>query len=1540
MSLKDKVYRLFEYISHVYSIDLPVDHDVTKYDSELWWQAEITPSSQCKIKEFNSWANTTDQNEQKEIPEEDIWLSVIKRKYEDPPELPAILKKWVTVSSNPTVKPSRKPSVLKIVHFNDDKERLPAFKKYVKLWEKSKMTNSTPPEIPTILIGWVDMTHHKDILPVLIPKHEIEEKFDDNGARQTAYKEYVEGEWKSWTERVLPFYKAGVLYDDLFSLHQRLSVEGDRIEIVWGHVFLSWEHSMGNIVYYPLMLTPVNLVFSSEQRTITLSPSQTIPTKLDLDCLLNLDYPFKDELLRYCRDVNNSEIPPEVWNHNQIYGLASTITGYLCKEAAEKTNLYTDKPVARPAVNSYPAIYNAPVLFVRKRSVRLWIDDAKKIAESIYQGAEVPPFIRTLVADLQNHELPNPEEYADSDKNSEDENEDLLPLEYNGQQKEIADKLRKHFGVLVQGPPGTGKSHTIANIVSSLLARGNRVLVTSQTENALRVLRNYIPESIRSLCVSQLGNDADSRKQLNEAVDSIGKHLAEKNSLLVEQKIQSLRKELRAIREEKAEIECQIKNWAKIDSETLLIDGKEISAYHAAKECSVNEAEHAWFPDKITYSTEPPLTQSELLELCSLIHTISPADRKSCLQYLPAPEKLLSPEVYSQKIQELKSLISLSAETKNARQEWGYRLRHARPNDIQAAIEFLEKALSDLQKLAEVWQIKILDFIAEEEWHDKLWRDCFHKCISFREAARDAYKSMHGHEITFSIKSLPAELNIDASFEELRKVIEKGKNPSHWMTRMGLSKPTKLLFDTIKVDGHRLMTSERIIVAQSYLSYVKLLKKIYVTWNLTITTTIDGPDIDIKSSMPLAHIDDLIRQFRWVIEWKDFYLEKIKNVLLPLGCPEQSFHRESDIRKYLKMLYGQSAIIEKYKVDLQLDEYGNSLISESRKKDAHDLWKQLADAIKLRSAENYEQLYREILRLLQLKEEVQRLEFLANKLKDTAPYWLDKLEREALATGTQALPKDWTIAWRWQRLNSWLRNLHNREDVDVLQDRLERARRKEHELITELVATLTWKRQLMKVKDHHYRALTAWTEAMRKYGKGTGKHAYRFLRAATKAMIDAVGAVPVWIMPLHRVVQSFQAEPNIFDVVIVDEASQCDLRALSVLFRAQKVLVVGDPEQISPSYVGVEREKIFELLRQFIADILYSETTFAIDNNLYNITQSIPRMKRTLLTEHFRSVPEIIEFNNHLCPSYGGKLEPLRQPNPQERLEPSIRTIFVENGFKNDNDINEPEAQLLVEMLVKCCQNEKYSRGGKNNRKRTMGVISLLGEKQAKYISGLLAQRIEETEREDRGIICGDAYAFQGDERDIMFLSLVIAPNTPFTSLTKESDRQRFNVATSRARDQVFLFHSVRLEDIKNQECMRHKLLSWYLNPPVTKMETGVELLKQKAENEFEIEVGERIIRKGFNVIPQYRPFPSDFNYRIDLVIQGEKNRVAVKCDGNPSYDSEKWEYDQRREAQLRRAGWKFWRISGSAFYRNKEKALEGLWKFLETEGIANSTSR
>jgi very-short-patch-repair endonuclease len=1527
MSLKDKAYRLFSYISQVYSIDLPVIRNISDHKAELWWQAELTHSEQCKIKEFDIECDSPEEGTVETL-DGGAWLSVAKRQYDQPPDLPEILKDWINLSFNPNKKPSPKPSLQKIVPFDADKGRVTAFEKYKEVWnEWKKSKEGRMPNIPGVLNDWLtDLQPDNEDLTV-ISEWKFEEKFEDDPIRVVAIDSYISGQWKLWSERVLPFFKANELYDQLFSLHQRLSVEGDRIEIVWGHVFLTWKYGEENIIYYPLILTPMNLNFDPERRHIFLTPSQTIPTKVDIDCLQNIEYPSKDELIKFVLKSNNNDLPPDVWSHNQMRGFASTFTGYISNELAERTNLYSDELSSNPPVSNYPVIYNAPVIFVRERMRRLWVDDAKKIAEAVYSNADIPPFIKSLVADPHSQELPNPEDYADRNITiDEDEGELLLPKEYNEQQEEVVKKLKNHFGALVQGPPGTGKSHTIANMVSSLLAQGKRVLVTSQTENALKVLRDQIPLEIQSLCVSQLGNDTEAKRQLNEAVDAIGKRLAQKNSTVIEQNIKHIKDELRHTREEQAILRNQVKDWVKLDVFTIQINSESVSAVQAAKECSENEKDHAWFPDKISEITEPPLYENELLEMCSLLKEISPEDRKSCAQYLPLPEQILTADQFSEKILRCKSLSSISAEAEELRSGWDERLYQSKYDDIQNAIKKLGEALLSLREVTFAWQQQILEFIILEERQNEYWRNFFYMCRSLREAAWQSYQASHGYEIEIT-QNLPDGIDTEAALDELNR-----RKPTNFINILLLSKPAKLIYRSIKVDGHQLKTEERINAVRAYFLYHNCLRKLKTIWGQTIQA-VNGTDLALTGSMPLAEVDEGIKRLCCPIEWKENYFGDVRNTLMSHGCCKQGLYKQDVLECTLKVLNCQLAEIEREKVEKDLAGYYQSLKRESSKEDAHMLWAKLESTVINKDVKKYRETFNELTRLIKLSKKAVQLEQLSGRLKTVAPLWCTSLEKNAQNIGQEALEKDWKTAWRWKRLNEWLNKLHSRESVESLQNRLERARKKEKELLVELVKERTWQRQIANVKDHHYRALVAWADAMRKYGKGTGKYIHRWLTAAAKAMVDAVGAVPAWIMPLHRVIQSFPAEAGIFDVIIVDEASQCDLRALSVLFRARKILIVGDPEQISPSNVGVERDKVFALIQQFLSDVPYKET-FYIDNSLYEIAKAIPRMDRTLLTEHFRCVPQIIEFNNHLCPSYAGRLEPLRQPNPHEMLYPSIVTVFVKNGFKNNSDINEPEAEALVDMLMKCCKNERYASGGKNNRKRTMGVISLLGEKQAKYISDLIAQYIDETEREERKIICGDAYAFQGDERDVMFLSMIISSDVSFTALTKDSDRQRFNVATSRARDQVFLFHSVRLDDIKNPECVRYKLLNWYLNPPLAEMDAGIEVLKQKADSPFEIEVGERIIKRGYKIIPQFKPLLNDFNYRIDLVVQGEKNRVAIECDGDKSHSIERWEYDQRREAQLRRAGWKFWRISGSTFYRNKEKSLESLWQFLDAEGI------
>jgi very-short-patch-repair endonuclease len=137
------------------------------------------------------------------------------------------------------------------------------------------------------------------------------------------------------------------------------------------------------------------------------------------------------------------------------------------------------------------------------------------------------------------------------------------------------------------------------------------------------------------------------------------------------------------------------------------------------------------------------------------------------------------------------------------------------------------------------------------------------------------------------------------------------------------------------------------------------------------------------------------------------------------------------------------------------------------------------------------------------------------------------------------------------------------------------------------------------------------------------------------------------------------------------------------------------------------------------------------------------------------------------------------------------------------------------------------------------------------------------------------------------------------------------------------LYHSVELDNL-NPEDYRYRLLSYCKNP--TRINDIVENLEEKCESDFEKEVLRMIVAKGYKVRTQVQVG----KYRIDFVIEGIRDRLAVEVDGERWHGPEKWEEDMERQYALERVGWKFWRVRGRQFYFNKVKAMETLWEKLE----------
>jgi hypothetical protein len=321
------------------------------------------------------------------------------------------------------------------------------------------------------------------------------------------------------------------------------------------------------------------------------------------------------------------------------------------------------------------------------------------------------------------------------------------------------------------------------------------------------------------------------------------------------------------------------------------------------------------------------------------------------------------------------------------------------------------------------------------------------------------------------------------------------------------------------------------------------------------------------------------------------------------------------------------------------------------------------------------------------------------------------------------------------------------------------------------------------------------------------------------------------------------------------------------------------------------------------------------------------------LTEHFRCAPNIIAFSNNL--SYKGEIKPLREASSVP-LNPHVVHYRVQDGRDRGANVNEVEAETIASLICAAIEQPEYAKNDLDEP-ATLGVVSLVGDKQALRIDSILRQRLEPAEYRRRQILCGDSAQFQGDERDVMFLSVIdSSPEQPPLSMRQEGPKKifkkRFNVAASRARNQMWVVHSLNHETDLQVGDYRRRLIEHALDPEAWERELEKRLAKVDPRSiVFEGTVLRRLTERGYNVRPQYKAGA----YSIDLVVIGNGRRLAIECDGEEFHGPEKLQEDLDREAVLRRVGhWTFVRIRGSLFFRDEDRALEPVFRRLEELGI------
>ncbi len=1278
------------------------------------------------------------------------------------------------------------------------------------------------------------------------------------------------------------------LYNTLFKIYFTLEKNSEDLEIVWGHGLLTWQVNEEKITH-PMFTTKMVLNFDAEKSIFTLTPYNNI-TNIETGILEGLDLPNLDKILDVKLELNNSGI--DARNVEDIECTLKRLLNCLSPSLEENPVIKELTSLNCIKAEGVPIFYNAPCIILRNIDTRLWDMELKDILDYIDKGNPIPKTIQALINEVNTLGM------SDTHNEWDHIGKDILfPLPANEEQKEITKRLANNFGVVVQGPPGTGKSHTIANLICHLMAHGKRVLVTSQTDKALKVLSDKIPEEIRSLCISLLGNDTKALKDLDESVRKITENLSTNPETLLSE-TDPLEEQLKRCRINIENLMNDLKEAESFENKTVNYKNETFTLTELAKWIRGNKHKYSWIDDNIQIKTRCSLTEQEFNTLIKLMnenkkeHIDKLNKVKDLLYKLPPYEEL------AEKLDKMKSLELRLEEYKR-----NIELCHIENDDIELdeLLKFIIKAKDKIQEIEGSWLKSILKSYYSTDASRDFWKDIVVNLNNYVKQLSVIKQILNSHNIKFppgvDITKLQSDFDI-----VYKHINSKGKPGAIFKL---FHSNCSYILQECEVDYRPLNTKEQCDIFNKAIEKEISERNLKTLWNNTVKEY-GGKVITNCDSNLLNTISENVTQIETIINWEESYSNVIKKLLANTKFPiELNLYGKQDYDYIIKVFQSVKYIQEYEHLNKDLQAIRKLFIKNEFLDQAAD-WLSDYDKVKIRK------LYDELWKLKEIRDTGDNINRSLSKLKDTCPLLTKNLLSQWETNSLKDTYKNWDDAWKWKAGSSLLAEIYKLKPEQIQRD-IEAEKLRETMLIKEIVAKKTWYNQIIRTTESQKRSLFTWMESIKRIGKGTGKQAAKYRRLAQKEMENCKGVIPVWIMPLNKVIENIKLENDLFDVVIVDESSQSDISAITALLRGKRAVIVGDECQISPEAIGKDNEMVENLIYRYLKDVPHSEW-FDLKTSLYHTALRV-FPSRLVLKEHFRCAPDIIGFSNDLC--YSGEIIPLRCPESHECFTPAVCAIKVVDGFKDSSkNTNEKEAMALVDMIVQCCEDENYEN-------MTMGVISLLGESQSELIENMLKERLGIEEMIKRRIICGDAYSFQGDERDIMFLSLVIANNAKFTALTKESDIRRFNVAASRARNQMFLFHSIDIEDL-NSKCVRSYLLSYCLNSEkkALQYEKGTNLLVSG----FKSDVFHMIQSRGYKV-------KSDVKigkYKISFVVEGTKNRIAVDCCGENSAFCSNWEETLNRRITLQRVGWNFFILRESQFYYDPENTIDKLCEHLQ----------
>ena len=407
-------------------------------------------------------------------------------------------------------------------------------------------------------------------------------------------------------------------------------------------------------------------------------------------------------------------------------------------------------------------------------------------------------------------------------------------------------------------------------------------------------------------------------------------------------------------------------------------------------------------------------------------------------------------------------------------------------------------------------------------------------------------------------------------------------------------------------------------------------------------------------------------------------------------------------------------------------------------------------------------------------------------------------------------------------------------------------------------------------------------------------------------------ALPIWVCTANNLHNVLPFEKELFDVVIIDEATQCDIpSAIPLLYRAKKAVIVGDPKQLRHiSFLPQSQEQAFRTKYNISESLpLYRDASILdlVNKNIHRQGQV------TFLNEHYRSTPSIIGFSNTYF--YENSLQIMTdKPSNTEDFSSGLHIVSVD-GQRDAKGVNEKETEAIIEYISNVVRTESEFE---KKYKSSIGVLSPF-RAQVDHLKKVIRERLDLNALKHHNILIGTPYHFQGEERDIMYLSFSLDTEAHPSSLQYLNKEDVFNVSITRARKTQTIFTSL---DYKRLDVKY--LVSRYLNS----ISEAISQDRYKEENDdnFCQEVAQ-ILKEKFDTGQVFQKYFIG-SLEIDIVLVHKQNIFCIDLIGYPGDFAPMFSIEMIR--MLYRMGLKVLFIPYSDWKLDQMKCLKELLKKID----------